>query len=181
MGALNVLEATRRVESVRRLLLMSSSGVYGTPTAHDNFQDSAAQIGEDGPLALDNLYAITKYSAELLAARYRVLCRKEMASVRLGPFYGPLERLSPSRPHLSIPGRLLAALQANRPVTVAGPDITRDWIYADDAAAAVHVLLVAPCWRFDVYNLGGGRAISLGEMVDAFVDQGLQATWIDAD
>jgi UDP-glucose 4-epimerase len=184
VGTLNVLEATRRVASVQRLLLMSSSGVYAAPGTQNPQPDPNVPISEDAPLALDNLYAITKRSAELLGARYRVLSGKAVASIRLGAFYGRLERRSPSRPHLSVPGRLLAALQAQRlgtqlPLTVSGGAITRDWIYADDAAAAVHGLLAAPEWRYDLYNLGGGRATSLCELVSAFVDQGLQVTWVN--
>ena len=34
--------------------------------------------------------------------------------------------------------------------------------------------------RSRTLNLGAGRAISLREIVDAFVAQGLQVTWIDA-
>lgn len=177
IGALNALEAARRVDSVQRLLLMSSSGVYAMPDAD---RDPDVLIDEDSPLALDNLYAITKYSAELLAARYRTLSDKNIAAVRLGAFYGPLERPSSSRQHMSVPGRLLAALRAEQALTIAGPEITRDWIYADEAAAAIAALLTAPRWRHDVYNLGAGRAISLREMANAFVDQGLRVTWVDA-
>ncbi len=184
LGALNVLEAARRVESVERLLIMSSSGVYAAPETQDDSPGPNILVDEDAPLALDNLYAITKRSAELLAARYRILSGKDVASIRLGAFYGMLERRSPSRPHLSVPGRLLAALHAQwqgiqLPLTVSGGAITRDWIYADDAAAAVHGLFAAPNWRYDLYNLGGGRPISLRELVSAFVDQGLQVTWVN--
>ena len=180
LGTLNVLAALQQTDSVQRLLLMSSSGVYRMPQGRAHTARGAgAQISEDGPLALDNLYAITKYSAELLAARYRVLSGKDIASIRLGPFYGPLERRSPSRPHLSVPGRLFSALQSGQPLTIAGPDITRDWIYADDAANALGALLAAPQWWYDVYNLGVGRPISLREMVEAFEDQGLSVTWRD--
>ena len=180
LGAVNVLEAAHRIDSVQRLLLMSSSGVYPMPGEPERTAGASVQISENDPLALDHLYSITKYSAELLGARYRVLSGKDVASIRLGPFYGQLERRSPSRQHLSIPGRLLAALRAQKPLTVSGPDITRDWIYAGDAACAVEALLAAPLWRYDIYNLGAGRAISLREMVEAFVDQGLQVTWTDA-
>lgn len=173
-GALNILDAAAHADSVERLLLVSSSGVYGAPTGK-----SAAQR-EDGPRALDNLYAITKYSAELLTARYSQLCKKPMAAIRLGSIYGPWERTSASRPRTSQVGRLLAALRAQRSITVAGPDVGRDWAYAGNVAGAVGALLGAPRWRYPVYNVGSGTAIPFRDVVAHLVARGLQATWVVA-
>ena len=171
-GTVNVLHAAATVDSVRRLVFLSSSGVYGLTTQVDG-----DPIGEDAPLVLDNLYAITKRSAELLTARYAVLHNKPMVSVRLGPIYGPMERTSSSRRRLSPPGELLAAWRAGRPVAVAGADVIRDWTYAADVGAAILALLAANVWRHPVYNLSYGKAVSLRRMVDAFAAQGLMATW----
>lgn len=180
LGSLNVLEATRTCSAVSRVILLSSSGVYSRPSVAKDGPDRGAveSLDEDSPLALDNLYAITKVGTEQMAARYRVLSGKDIASIRLGPFYGPLERPSASRPHVSLPGRLHAALRAGQRVNLCGRAVARDWIYAADVADAVGALFRAPSWRHDVYNLGGGRAITMQEMVDAFVDQGLQARWV---
>ena len=135
---------------------------------------------ETDPLELTNLYAITKHSAELLAARYAVLSGKPMAAVRLPAIYGPMERSLASRRHTSAPGLLMAALRAGRRVRVAGPEVARDWTYAADVAAGVWALLTAPGWRFPVYNLSCGQAVSFAEVVQAFVDVGLGAEWVDA-
>ncbi len=158
----------------QRVLVVSSSGVYGTP-APGELQPQR----ETDPLDLTNLYTITKYSAELLAARYAVLSGKPMAAVRLPGIYGPMERSLTSRRHTSAPGRLMAALRAGRPVRVAGPEVARDWTYAADVAAGVWALLTARQWRFPVYNLSCGQAVPFGAVVQAFVAAGLQAEWID--
>jgi UDP-glucose 4-epimerase len=172
-GTLNALEAARRCPAVARVLVASSSGVYDPAYRGEGTQPEA------GPFALDNLYAITKYGGELLAARYAELCGKEMAAVRLGPVYGLLERPTPSRPRTSHPARLLAALRAGQPVQVAGPEVRRDWTFTADVAAAVWALLRAPRWRHPVYNVSCGRAVSFREVVNTFVRHGLQATWVD--
>jgi UDP-glucose 4-epimerase len=173
-GMLNALDATVRHSSVARLIFLSSSGVYGL-----SGQRASGTIGEDAPLELDNLYAITKRSGELLAMRYASLHDKPIASVRLGPIYGPMERTTASRPRLSAPGQLLGALRAGRSISVAGREVVRDWTYAGDVGEALWALLKAPIWRHGVYNLSYGKSVRLGELVDAFVEQGLDASWCE--
>jgi nucleoside-diphosphate-sugar epimerase len=172
-GALNVLEAALRSPQLERLLLVSSSGVYGAPPP-----DAGPRQTEAGPLALESLYAITKYSAELLGARYRQLSDKWIASVRLSAIYGPLEQPSASRPRMSQIGELLHALRAGRAVKVAGPEVARDWTHVADVAGAVWALLTAPHWRHDVYNVSCGQAHSFQEVVACFQQHGLQAAWV---
>jgi nucleoside-diphosphate-sugar epimerase len=177
-GAIHVLDAAYASPSVSRLLLVSSSGVYGAPGPH-----AGPAQAEAGPLNLEGLYAITKYSAELIGARYAALAASRggtlITSVRLGPIYGPYEAVSATRPQISQPGRLLEALHANRRVTVAGPDTLRDWTHVDDVAGGIWALLQAPRWNYPVYNLSLGRGIPFRTVVDAFMARGLHATWID--
>ena len=173
-GTVNLLDAAMNCDCVQRVLVMSSSGVYGAPE-----DTSATRQREDGPLTLDNLYSITKYSAELLTTRYAALSGKPMAAVRLGPIYGPLERPSKSRQRMSQCGQLLDALRHKRAVKVAEPTIRRDWTYAGDAADAVCSLLTAPRWQYDVYNVSCGVSFTFQQVVAAFVAQGLSASWVD--
>ena len=173
-GTVNVLEALRAVETVQRVLLVSSSGVYGAPA-----ESLAAAQTEDGPLQLGNLYAITKYSAELLGERYAELCGRPVAAVRLAALYGPMERPTAGRGQMSQPTQLVAALRSGRAVRVAGAAVTRDWTYVADAAEAVRALLLAPVWRYGVYNVGTGCGSTFGRLVELLVARGLRATWVD--
>lgn len=174
-GTTHVLAAAADAPEVERVLVISSSGVYGTPAA-----GSTQLQRETDPLALTNLYAITKYTAELLAARFAVLSGKPMAAVRLPAIYGPMERSLASRRQTSAPGLLMAALHAGRRVNVAGAAVVRDWTYAEDVAEGIWALLNATTWRFPVYNLSIGHAASFSEVVQAYVDVGLKAEWVDA-
>ena len=172
-GSIHVLDAALAAPAVERVLLVSSSGVYGAPAG-----DPRQPVREDDPLDLTNLYAITKRSAELFAARYAVLGGKPMAAVRLPGIYGPMERSKESRRHLSAPGRLMAALREARPVRVAGPDVMRDWTYAADVAQGIAALLSARTWRHSVYNLSCGVAVPFRAVVEAFIGAGLRAEWV---
>ena len=102
-----------------------------------------------------------------------------MASVRLPAVYGPLERPSSSRPGTSTMHRLMEALRHRRPVTVAGPQVGRDWTYVADAGAAIAQLLVAPSWHYSVYNVSCGHRYTFAAVVAAFAAHGLQATWVN--
>lgn len=173
-GTVNVLAAAIAAPSVERLINVSSSGVYSVDSAN-----LPSPLPEDGPLDLSNLYAITKYSSELLAGRYRILSRKMTTSVRLASVYGPLERPSASRIHTSLINRLRMAWAAGKPIRVAGPAISRDWIHVADVGRAIWLLLNAATWHHSAYNISSGVSTPFCELVDHFAFHGLQAHWVD--
>jgi len=177
-GAINTLDVALESSSVERILLCSSSGVYGASQTLAKAPDLHKGQTEDGPLQLDNLYAITKRSAELLANRYAQLSGKLMASVRLAAIYGPMERPTGSRERVSHVERLRAAQQEGRSVRVAGPDVPRDWTYTLDMGEAIRALLCAPRWRHTVYNVSCGQAVNFRQVVNAFVMRGLRVEWV---
>jgi UDP-glucose 4-epimerase len=172
-GAVNVLDAACASPTVQRILLLSSSGVYGPPSGDPAGEPQA----EEGALALDNLYSITKRSMELLAARYGQLSGRPVASLRLASVYGPMEAPSQSRQRTTPIHQLRAALLARRPVRVAGPAVRRDWIYAADVAEAIWLMLNAAKYHHPVYNVGSGSAVPFREVVEAFVPHGLSCEW----
>lgn len=171
-GTLNLLDAALYRPSLRRVIVVSSSGVYGASPA-----TASANQTEDGPLLLDDLYSITKRSAELLTQRYGKLSGISMVTVRLAALYGPLERASASRPRISAIGQLNTALKEAKAVRVAGPSVRRDWTYVEDAASALFALLEAVQLRHAVYNVSCGLAVPFERVVAAFVAHGLEATW----
>jgi nucleoside-diphosphate-sugar epimerase len=175
-GTINLLGVAARAPTVARVLLLSSSGVYGAPEGQ---APALLTQSEDGPFDLGNLYGITKYSSELLAARWGELAHKPMAAARLSAVYGPLERASRTRPGTSTMHGLMAALREGRAITVAGPQVGRDWTYAEDIGRAVAALLGAPAWHWPVYNVSCGRRCTFAEVVSAFTAQGLRASFVD--
>jgi len=173
-GAVNALFALSAINSIEKLILCSSTGVYAPTLPPDG-----GNVLEDSPLALNNLYSITKYSAELLGQRMQELNGKPVASVRFASVYGCMERPTGARQHMSLMYRLKLALKSNQAVRVFGPDITRDWIHTSDIANAILKLLQAPGWNFPVYNLGSGKTISLSVLMRAFSAHGLDMDWVD--
>jgi UDP-glucose 4-epimerase len=173
-SAVNALCALSAVNSIEKLILCSSTGVY-TPLPPPD----GSNISEDSPLALNNLYSITKYSTELLGQRMGELIGKPVTSVRFASVYGCMERPTGARQHMSLMCRLKTALKNEQAVRVFGPDITRDWIHTSDLARALLNLLQAPGWNFPVYNLGSGKTTSLSALMLAFSNHGLDIDWVN--
>jgi len=173
-SAVNALYALSGINSIEKLILCSSTGVYAPTLPPDG-----GNVLEDSPLALNNLYSITKYSAELLGQRMQELNGKPVASVRFASVYGCMERPTGARQHMSLMYRLKLALKSSQAVRVFGPDITRDWIHTSDISQALLNLLQAPAWNFPVYNLGSGKTTSLSDLVLAFSSHGLDIGWAE--
>jgi nucleoside-diphosphate-sugar epimerase len=177
-GSTNALAALAACPGLERLLLVSSSGVYGAAEAGKQAFAAPLSQSEDGPLHLDSLYAVTKRCAELLGERYAAIVGRRVAAVRLGPLYGPLERPGRTRPHTTAIHQLAVALKAGQPVRVAGLEIVRDWTYVADAADAVLGLLLTDRWSHPVYNVSCGVGYPFRQAVEAFAAHGLRATWV---
>lgn len=173
-GIVNALEAAVAVPTVQRLILISSSGVYGAPTG-----DPLQPQSEEGPLQLTGLYAIAKYSGELLGRRYAELTGKQITAARLPALYGPMERPTRSRQNMSLPQRLLQPMLEGRRLRLYGPEHTSDWTHVQDACEGIRALLVAPRWRYPVYNISCGQTRTFRDLVAAFAAHGLQAEWVD--
>ena len=179
-STINVLAVAAAAQQVERVIVLSSSGVYAVPP-HGRLDKGARRQPEEGELALDGLYSITKRSGELLAGRFAQLTGKKMAAVRLPAVYGPLEKPSATRPGTSTVHRLMEALRRRQAITVAGPQVGRDWTYVADAGDAIARLLAAPEWHYSVYNVSCGHRYAFREVVAAFAAHGLQATWIGGE
>lgn len=165
-GSINVFDAAARF-GTQRVLLLSSSGVYAL--------SGGSSRDEDDPLALEQPYGASKRAAEIASWSYTD--HVEIVAARIGPIYGPMERVRPSRPRVSLIGQLTAAHVEGRRVRIAGTDVSRDWTFAADAADAIERLLTASHLRHRIYNVSSGRPHATSEVVAAFRSRGLDIGW----
>jgi UDP-glucuronate 4-epimerase len=153
-GTLQVLEAMRAA-GCRRLLLASSSSVYGN-------QEKRPFSETDDVSRPISPYAASKRSAELLAHSYHHLFGIEVACLRLFTVYGPRQR-----PDLAIHKFTRLALQ-NQPIPLFGDGRTlRDYTFVEDIVQGFTRLLDHPGWGYEIFNLGYGSPVTLLEMVEA--------------
>ena len=156
-GTIAALEYARR-RGCRRFVFISSSAVYGNVF-------SPTPVPETGAVRPVNPYGVSKLSAEHYVSLYRRTHGLDACSVRLAAAHGPWERPTGTRTRMS-PFFLLAraALRRQR-IRVAGLEVARDWIYAEDVAAGLAHLAELPALPHDVFNLSTGNVVNLGEIV----------------
>jgi dTDP-glucose 4,6-dehydratase len=149
VSTLNVLEAARRAEP-GRVLVMSSSEVYGS---------HPVPIDEAFPLEPATPYAASKVATDRLAMTYVRTFGLPVVVVRPFNCYGPRHVYD------AVPTFVRRAL-AGAPLEVTGDGTqTRDLTYVDDTVRAL--LAVAGAARpGEVYNVGTGADVALLELAE---------------
>ncbi len=141
-GGVALLEAARAV-GVRRLVFSSTAAVYGIP--------AATPIPEDAPLAPINPYGETKRTFEAALRWYGAAYGLRSVALRYFNVAGASERNGERHdPETHLIPNVLAAVEADRPVTIFGTDYptpdgtnVRDYIHVADLADAHLVALEA--------------------------------------
>jgi UDP-glucuronate 4-epimerase len=146
-----LLEAARRT-AVPRLVLASSSSVYGNAAPHPT--------AEDSPTRPFSPYGVTKLAMEHLASAYAENWGLPAVILRYFTVYGPGQR-----PDMGI-HRFIAATAAGEPVTVYGDgEQVRDFTYVDDAAAATIAAATADVQPAAVFNIAGGSSSTVNDVL----------------
>lgn len=165
LGHLNVLEVAR-ARTVAHMVYASSSSVYGDDAAIP----FSVEARVDRPISF---YAATKRSDELISESYAHLYRVPLTGLRFFTVYGPW-----GRPDMAV-WLFTDAIMARRPIRVFNRgEVSRDFTYIDDVAAAIVSCLDAPP-RDDgaakpgggvsphaVYNLGAGHPEPIDRLID---------------
>lgn len=156
-GTLNVLEACRGA-AVRRIIHTSTSEVYGTARS--------VPISEDHPLQAQSPYSATKIAADKLVESYALSFGIPAVTVRPFNTFGPRQSA-----RAVIPAIIAQALAGRRQVRLGSLGPTRDFNFVADTAAG---FMAAACAdipaRGEVYNLGTGREISIGGLLELVGD-----------
>ncbi|MEB3284028.1 MAG: UDP-glucuronic acid decarboxylase family protein [Candidatus Sericytochromatia bacterium] len=144
-----------------RLLLASTSEVYGDPLVHPQPETYWGNVNPIGPRSC---YDEAKRFAEAITMAYHRTHGLETRIVRIFNTYGPRMRLNDGR---AIPNFLTQALQ-NLPVTVYGDGSqTRSFCYVDDLVEGLVRLMESN--ESDPVNIGNPDELSLLEMADRIV------------
>jgi UDP-glucuronate 4-epimerase len=133
---------------VRRVLLASSSSVYGP---------AARPLREDAPLRPLSPYARSKRRAELMARRLARRHGLELVTLRYFTVYGPRQR-----PDMAFARFVRAALHGGEMPLLGDGRQTRDFTYVGDAAEAT-ALALERAGPGAVYNVSGGRPAALAD------------------
>ena len=131
---------------VRRVLLASSSSVYGRVEG---------RVAEDAPLRPLSQYGHSKLRAERLAGRLAGELGIELVVLRYFTVYGPRQR-----PDMAFARFVSAAVEGGSMPLLGDGSQVRDFTYVGDAAAAT-ALAVGQGRDGGVYNVAGGAPATL--------------------
>lgn len=151
-GTINLLEASRTF-GVERFVFASSSSVYGL--------GAEAPFSESGSLGYPiSPYAASKAAGELFCRTYSHLYRLPVVVLRLFTVYGPRQR-----PEMAI-HRFVRMVDEGQEVSLFGDGgAERDYTYIDDIVAGFEAALDRREGTFDIFNLGGGKAVDLNYLL----------------
>lgn len=132
-------------------VLLSSSGVFRA-------EDANGILLESTPALATLPYALAKRAGELFIEAANSPQLRALA-LRLGPIYGPGERASATRRHVSPIRRWIDAALRGEAVVVDMPLARRDWTFAPDLPAAIVNLLASAPQLRGIVHLTSGEAI----------------------
>jgi NAD dependent epimerase/dehydratase len=151
-GTYNVANACRRAE-VSRLVHTSTSEVYGTAIR--------VPIDEDHPLQPQSPYSASKIGGDMMALSFWHAFELPVAVVRPFNTYGPRQSTRAVIP------TILAQLHAGATEIKLGTTTpTRDFNYATDTASGFMAVARSDRALGQVVNVGSGREISIGDLVE---------------
>lgn len=166
IGTRNVLEAAVAV-GARKVVLASSAAVYGN--------DPTLPKREPMEPSPESPYAEQKLACEQLAAEFSEERGLPAVALRYFNVYGP--RQDPDSMYAAaIPKIASRIISGQRPIVHGDGEQTRDFIHVGDVAAAN--LLVMSSSATGVYNVGGGEAVSINQLVSiisSILDSDLKA------
>ncbi|MEM9188664.1 MAG: GDP-mannose 4,6-dehydratase [Myxococcota bacterium] len=155
-STLQVLHGARSCERLQRVVITSSSEIYGTA--------QTSRIAEDHPLEPTSPYAASKVACDRLAAAWRETFGIPVAIIR------PFNTFGPRHVYDVIPKFVRLAL-AGEPLTVHGSgEQSRDFTYVDDMVRAFLAMGSDPAAVGRVVNFGTGEATSIATVARRIVE-----------
>jgi UDP-glucuronate decarboxylase len=160
-GTLHALELSREVNA--RLLIASTSEVYGDPAVHPQTE---SYHGDVNPIGIRACYDEGKRCAEALAVSYARQYDVEVRIPRIFNTYGPRMDVMDGR---VISNFVVQALQ-NQPITLYGDGgQTRSFCYVDDLVEALIRLMNVEC-GIEPVNLGNPNETTIARIATLIRD-----------
>jgi len=149
LGTINILEAAR-LRKVRRVVYVSTFGVYDRTKINDN------AIREANPIGGHNLYATTKVCSEHLVHAYASMYDLDTMIIRPGGVFGRGFYIGGSTVGKVMRDLALAMIKGDPMMIDAKTYGPNEYVYGKDVGMAVFLACVAQSPKQRVYNAGTG-------------------------
>lgn len=155
-GSLHLLRAAVAARCAV-LVHASSAQVYG--------QGAPAPHREDAALRPASAYALAKAAVEMMGTLFSATTELAVISLRFPIVYGPGQQ-----PTMMIPDLIGRAQRRERFQMSPGAQ-QRDYLYVDDAVAALQLASRATSARGEIVNIGSGRGVAVRTVVEKVLGQ----------
>ena len=156
-GTLNVLEGARET-SIDRVVLASSSSVYGKP--------ESLPYDEDHPRTPVSPYGVSKVTDEELLRVYNELHGIPTVGLRYFTVYGPR-----MRPNMAISNFVSRCMNGEPPVIYGDGSQTRDFTQVGDVVDVNRQLLTDDAADGEICNVGSTDRINIRELAEVVRDE----------
>jgi dTDP-glucose 4,6-dehydratase len=144
-----------------RILVASTSEIYGDPTVHPQREDYWGNVNPVGPRGV---YDEAKRFQEAITMAYHTFHGLETRIVRIFNTYGPRMRLNDGR---VLPAFMGQALRGEDLTVFGDGSQTRSFCYVDDLVEGIYRLLMSECT--DPVNIGNPSEITIGQFADEII------------
>lgn len=155
-GTYNVLESGRKL-NLKRIIITSTSEIYGTA--------QYVPIDEKHPYNPQSPYAASKAAADHLALSYYRSFGTPVTIIRPFNTYGPRQSA-----RAVIPTIISQILAGKKQIKLGSLSPTRDLNYVKDIANGFITVGLHENTVGDVYNLGTGQEISIGDLAEKIIE-----------
>jgi UDP-glucose 4-epimerase len=158
-GTINILEASR-INGVKKFLYISTSEIYG--------DIKKFPIDEDGVPLPKTVYGSSKLAGENYAYSYYKCYGLDVTILRIFNNFGPRAHYEGDAGEV-IPRSIVNILYGKQPVIFGDGEVTRDFFYVKDTAAALCALLNSDKITGEIINIGTGREITMKELIESIL------------
>lgn len=151
MGTANVLLVAKELGTLERIVLTSTSEVYGTALR--------TPIDEQHPLQAQSPYSATKIASDALGISFHRSFAMPITIVRPFNAYGPRQSA-----RAVIPTVISQALSGTK-LKLGSVDTIRDFTYVEDTARGIVAVASSETALGEVVNLGTGVEVSVREVI----------------
>lgn len=144
-----------------RIIVASTSEVYGDPTVHPQTEEYWGNVNPVGPRGV---YDEAKRFQEAITMAYHTYHGVETRIVRIFNTYGPRMRLNDGR---VLPAFIGQALRGEDLTVFGDGSQTRSFCFVDDLVEGIYRLLMSDCP--DPVNIGNPDEISIGDFAEEII------------
>ncbi len=159
LGTHNLLGLAKAKKA--RMLIASTSEVYGDPLVHPQTEDYWGNVNPVGPRGV---YDEAKRFQEAMTMAYHTYHGVETRIVRIFNTYGPRMRLDDGR---VLPAFIGQALRGEDLTAFGDGSQTRSFCYVDDLVEGIYRLLLSDC--VDPVNIGNPDEITINQFAEEII------------